>query len=139
MNPWVRAACGRDPLRSMRETRGWELQSYRGRPLMAILAGFDVHRAQITFDALNTETGEVLRGRLRADREAVGAWVGQFAGEHVEVAVEACTGWLFVYEVLAGGGGMGAPARPGGGGGGGGKKPHPKTHRARARGRGARP
>jgi transposase len=66
---------------------------------MAILAGFDVHRAQITFDALNTETGEVLRGRLRADREAVGEWAGQFAGELVEVAVEACTGWLFVYEV----------------------------------------
>ena len=57
---------------------------------MAILAGFDVHRAQITFDALNTETGEVLRGRLRADREAVGEWVGQFAGEHVQVAVQAC-------------------------------------------------
>ena len=38
---------------------------------MAILAGFDVHRAQITFDALDTETGEVLRGRMRADREAV--------------------------------------------------------------------
>jgi len=50
---------------------------------MAILAGFDVHRAQITFDALNTETGEVLRGRFRADREAVGEWVGQFAGEQV--------------------------------------------------------
>src|SRR4051812_43319377 len=67
---------------------------------MAILAGFDVHRAQITFDALNTETGEVVRGRIRGDREAVGEWVAQFAGEHVEVAVEACTGWLFVYEVL---------------------------------------
>ena len=26
---------------------------------MAIVAGFDVHRAQITFDALDTETGEV--------------------------------------------------------------------------------
>ena len=38
---------------------------------MAILAGFDVHRAQITFDALDTETGEVLRGRMRGDREAV--------------------------------------------------------------------
>src|SRR3954465_5462849 len=72
---------------------------------MAILAGFDVHRAQITFDALDTETGEVLRGRLRSDRDAVGEWVRQFAGEHVEVAVEACTGGLFVYEVLAGGGG----------------------------------
>ena len=35
---------------------------------MAILAGFDVHRAQITFDALNTETGEVLRGPRCASR-----------------------------------------------------------------------
>jgi hypothetical protein len=26
--------------------------------LMAIVAGFDVHRAQITFDALDTATGE---------------------------------------------------------------------------------
>ena len=26
---------------------------------MAIVAGFDVHRRQITFDALNTETSEV--------------------------------------------------------------------------------
>jgi hypothetical protein len=33
---------------------------------MAIVAGFDVHRAQITFDALNGETGEVYRGRIRA-------------------------------------------------------------------------
>ena len=31
---------------------------------MAIVAGFDVHRAQITFDALDTETGEVTRGRI---------------------------------------------------------------------------
>ena len=38
---------------------------------MAILAGFDVHRAQITFDALDTDTGEVLRGRMRGDRDAV--------------------------------------------------------------------
>src|SRR3954465_142605 len=74
------------------------------RPLMAILAGFDVHRAQITFDALNTETGEVLRGRLRSDRDAVSEWVAQFAGEHIEVALEVCTGWLFVYEALAGSG-----------------------------------
>jgi hypothetical protein len=32
---------------------------------MAIVAGFDVHRAQITFDALNQETGEVYRGRIQ--------------------------------------------------------------------------
>jgi hypothetical protein len=28
-----------------------------------MVAGFDVHRTQITFDALDTETGEVRRGR----------------------------------------------------------------------------
>src|SRR4051794_41942189 len=99
---------------------------------MAILAGFDVHRAQITFDALNTETGEILRGRFRADREAVGEWVGQFAGEHMEVAVEACTGWLFVYEVLAGAGGVVHVGEAAGGGGVGGKKTHPQNPPARA-------
>src|SRR4051794_11968015 len=97
---------------------------------MAILAGLDVHRAQITFDALNTETGEVLRGRLRADREAVGEWVGRFAGEHVEVAVEACTGWLFVYEVLAGAGAVVHLAEPAEASALRGKKRHAKTDRA---------
>src|SRR5215213_8105853 len=43
---------------------------------MAIVAGFDVHRAQITFDALNRETGEVHRGRIAADPESVRGWVG---------------------------------------------------------------
>ena len=33
---------------------------------MAIVAGFDVHRRQITFDALDTETGELSRGRIDA-------------------------------------------------------------------------
>ena len=99
---------------------------------MAILAGFDVHRAQITFDALNTETGEVLRGRLRADRAAVGAWVGQLAGEHVEVALEACTGWLFVYEVLAAAGVVAHLAEPAETSALGGNKRDAKTDRADA-------
>ena len=67
---------------------------------MAIVAGFDVHRRQITFDALDTETGEVLRGRIDATPAAVRAWVRRFEGE-VRVAVEACTGWLFVCDALA--------------------------------------
>jgi Transposase len=66
---------------------------------MAIVAGFDVHRTQITFDALNTETGEVSRGRIDATPAAVGAWVRRCEGA-VEVAVEACTGWLFVCDAL---------------------------------------
>jgi transposase len=67
---------------------------------MAIVAGFDVHRAQITFDALNQRTGEVHRGRIAATPEAVRRWVGRFSGERIDVAVEACTGWLFVCEAL---------------------------------------
>jgi hypothetical protein len=48
---------------------------------MAIVAGFDVHRAQITFDALDTETGEVTRGRIGATAAAVTRWAERFEGE----------------------------------------------------------
>src|SRR5439155_18843027 len=65
---------------------------------MAIVAGFDVHRAQITFDALDTATGEVHRGRIASTPEAVRDWVARFAGQDIHVAVEAGTGWLFVCE-----------------------------------------
>src|SRR3954447_9166537 len=132
MNPWVRAACGRDPLRSMRETRGWDCRATE-EALMAILAGFDVHRAQITYDALDTDTGEVLCGRMRGDRDAVSEWMRQFAGEHVEVAVEACTGWLFVYEELAAAGAVVHLAEPVETSALRGKKRHAKTDRADAR------
>jgi transposase len=67
---------------------------------MTIVAGFDVHRAQITFDALNQETGEVKRGRVRATPGAVREWAEACAGAEVHVAVEAGTGWLFVCEAL---------------------------------------
>jgi transposase len=73
---------------------------------MAIVAGFDVHRTQITFDALDCESGEVHRGRIAATPEAVEKWVARFADQRVDVAVEACTGWLFVCEALAEAGAM---------------------------------
>src|SRR3954467_7373648 len=111
-DPLASSACGRGPLRSVRETRGWRWPELERRPLMAIVAGLDVHRAQITFDALDTETGEIHRGRIRADREAVCAWVAGFAGRQVDVAVEACTGWLFVCEALAAAGAIAQLAQP---------------------------
>jgi hypothetical protein len=38
---------------------------------MAIVGGFDMHRSQITFDCLDTETGEVSTGQIRpATRDA---------------------------------------------------------------------
>ena len=37
----------------------------------AIVAGFDVHRRQITIDALDTATGEVWRGQIESTPAAV--------------------------------------------------------------------
>jgi hypothetical protein len=66
----------------------------------AIVAGFDVHRRQITVEALDTATGEVSRGQIESTPAAVEEWVVGFPGRMVHVAVEACTGWLFVCRAL---------------------------------------
>src|SRR5439155_23575513 len=79
---------------------------------MAIVAGFDVHRAQITFDALDGGTGEVHRGRIASTPEAVRDWVARFRGMEVHVAVEAGTGWLFVCEALTAAGAVAHLAEP---------------------------
>jgi hypothetical protein len=63
-------------------------------------AGFDVHRAQITVDALDTNLGEVIRGRIDATPAAVARWSERFDGREIHVAVEACTGWPFVCDAL---------------------------------------
>jgi transposase len=71
---------------------------------MGIVGGFDVHRQQITFDYVDTETGQLWRGQVRpATRTVLRDWLGErFAGRSdVEFAVEGCTGWRFVTEELA--------------------------------------
>src|SRR2546421_10255951 len=70
---------------------------------MSIVGGFDVHRRQITFDYVDTDTGRLLRGRIApACRAVLRRWLAErFAGRSdVEFAVEACTGWRFVVEEL---------------------------------------
>jgi hypothetical protein len=69
---------------------------------VAIVGGFDVHRAQITFDYLDTESGEVTAGQIRpAARPTLRTWLQRFAGRaDVAFAVEGCTGWRFVVEEL---------------------------------------
>ncbi len=79
---------------------------------MTIVAGFDVHRAQITFDALDTDTGELTRGRIDATPAVVERWVERFAGREVHVALEACTGWLFVSGALQRAGAVAHLAEP---------------------------
>src|SRR5215211_8262923 len=75
----------------------WSLR----RPLVSIVMGLDQHRAQITADWLDTETGEVKRARVApADRVGVRRFLERFRGQELEVALEATTGWRFVVEEL---------------------------------------
>ena len=66
----------------------------------AVVAGFDVHLRQITFDCLDAASGEVTRGRIGSTPAAVEEWVAGFGGREVHVAIEACSGWLFVARAL---------------------------------------
>ena len=70
---------------------------------MPIVGGLDIHRKQITFDYLDTVTGEVKRGQIApADRAHVRAWLARFAGhDDVAFAVEGCAGWRYAAEELA--------------------------------------
>jgi hypothetical protein len=63
--------------------------------------GLDQHRAQITAEWLDTETGEIARTRISpADRAGVQRFAGRFRGQSLAVALEATTGWRFVVEEL---------------------------------------
>jgi hypothetical protein len=70
---------------------------------MPIVGGLDIHRKQITFDYLDTETGQVQRGQVSpADRAHLRAWLARFNGrDDVAFAVEGCAGWRYVTEELA--------------------------------------
>jgi transposase len=68
---------------------------------VTIVMGFDQHREQITWDALDSSTGELRRGRIRpAERESFRHFLSRFEGERIEAALEATTGWRFMVEEL---------------------------------------
>jgi transposase len=96
---------------------------------MTIVGGLDIHRKQLTFDYLDTVSGEAGRGQVTpADRVHLRAWLARFAGrDDVGFALEGCTGWRYVAGELAAAGcaahagepactaaarGMPRPARP---------------------------
>jgi transposase len=81
---------------------------------MAIVMGLDQHRAQITAEWIDTDTGEIGRARLSpALRGDVRRFLKHFAGQPLEAALEATTGWRFVAEELhAVDAGVHTPSRP---------------------------
>jgi transposase len=68
---------------------------------MTIVMGLDQHRAQITYDLVDSETGQVRGGRVcPADRDSVRQFLCRFAGSELVAALEATTGWRFLVEEL---------------------------------------
>jgi transposase len=53
-----------------------------------------------------------MRGRIDATPAAVKRWARRFDGREVHVAVEACTGWLFVCDALVAAGAVAHLAAP---------------------------
>jgi Transposase len=106
---------------------------------MSIVCGLDLHRQQITFDALETVSGEVWRGRVwQPDRDRFRRWLtGDVArradGEPVAMAVEGCTGWRYVVEEITAAGFEAHLAEPADTQAGRGRKRHAKTDRSDAR------
>jgi transposase len=80
---------------------------------LGIVGGWGLHRKQITPDVLDTETSQVRRGRISpTDRQLFPSRLTGFAGQHVEMAVEGCTGWRFVIEECHAPGVVGHLAEP---------------------------
>ena len=53
-----------------------------------------------------------MRGRIDATAAAVTGWIGRFGGQRIEVAVEACAGWVFVCDALVAAGAVAHLAEP---------------------------
>ena len=102
---------------------------------MPIVGGLDIHRKQLTFDYLDTGSGEVKRGQIApADRAHLRAWLARFAGrDDVAFALEGCTGWRYVAEELAGAGVAAHVAEPADTAFARGRKRHAKTDKTDSR------
>jgi transposase len=102
---------------------------------MPIVGGLDIHRKQLTFDYLDTESGEVKRGQITpADRAHLRSWLVRFAGrDDVAFALEGCTGWRYVSEELAAAGVAAHVAEPADTAFARGRKRHAKTDKTDSR------
>src|SRR6201982_3118441 len=102
---------------------------------MPIVGGLDIHRKQLTFDYLDTVTGEVQRGHTPPPaRGPLRAWRARFAGrDDVAFALEGCTGWRYVSEELAAAGVAAHVAEPADTAFARGRKRHAKTDKTDSR------
>ena len=65
-----------------------------------LYAAIDIHKHAFQAAVLDPETGGVVEARFPADRECLGRWAEEWRGRGVAVAIEATTGWRWVWREL---------------------------------------
>ncbi|MGH9025837.1 MAG: IS110 family transposase [Acidimicrobiia bacterium] len=66
-----------------------------------LYAAIDIHKHVFQAAVLNAETGEVVEARFSADRESLARWAERWQDRLEAVAIEATTGWRWVWRELA--------------------------------------
>jgi transposase len=69
-----------------------------------VYAAIDIHKHVFQAAVLDPESGEVVEERFSADRESLVRWAEQWRGRLQAVAIEATTGWRWVWRELVAGG-----------------------------------
>src|SRR5437764_11319858 len=64
-------------------------------------AAIDLHKHAFQAAVLDPQGGEVVEARFSADRESLARWVEEWQGRVVAVAIEATTGWRWVWRELS--------------------------------------
>src|SRR5213596_3099794 len=65
-----------------------------------LYAAIDIHKHAFQAAVLDLESGEVVEERFSADRESLERWTAQWQGRVSAVAIEATTGWRWVWREL---------------------------------------
>jgi hypothetical protein len=66
-----------------------------------LYAAIDIHKRMFQAAVLDVETGETVERRFGATGEELGDWAMQLQGRLAAVAIEATTGWRWVWRELS--------------------------------------
>ena len=67
-----------------------------------LYAAIDIHKHAFQAAVLDPDSGEVVEERFSADRDSLARWAGPWRGRVAAVAIEATTGWRWVWRELVG-------------------------------------
>src|SRR6266700_1988153 len=65
-----------------------------------LYAAIDIHKQAFQAAVLDPDSGQVVEERFPADRESLARWADGWSGRVVAVAIEATTGWRWVWREL---------------------------------------